>query len=184
MNWLQRFDIWLENFLMNFIPDPETDPRTLPMNLPPEPIQPPIEIKPQPTPREIVLNAAKAALGKDMDNSVSNEVACVASVVSVLSKTPYAFHMKLTYTPFLFNVLKASPQWRVTLTPSAGCLIVSPTKDAAHEGHCGIFVSDTRIASNNSYGVNAGKWTDNYSFPNWVSSFRGLGLHVYIFEPI
>lgn len=45
MNWWQRFDIWLEDFLLNFIPDPETDPKTLPMNQT-DPIQPPIVIVP------------------------------------------------------------------------------------------------------------------------------------------
>lgn len=162
-----------------------------PVNAPDEPVfvesKPvPPPVPPTPTPGELVAEAARAALGKDLtpDDKVPDEVACVAQLMVVINKTPYGLFPNLTFTPYLFNVLKSHPHWRATLTPSPGCIIVSPTV-GDQIGHCGIFLTNTRIASNNSFGTLKGKWTDNYSFQNWVSYFRGvLHLHAYIFEPV
>ncbi len=164
----------LKYFLGTLFSRPE-DVKQNSMNQEPTPIKQ--------TPADEIVAVATSFLGKNPapNDGVPNEVACVDHLCKILDMTSHGLHMKLTFTPYLFNALRISPLWRAVLTPSPGCIIVSPTTPFA-EGHCGIFLTNNRIASNNS---DTGLWQDNYSINAWINSFRLLkGLKVFIFEPI
>lgn len=140
---------------------------------------------PKSDPRAAIVAAVMNGLGKDATpkDEVPDDVACVASVAAILAPTDHALPGSPTFTPVLLQIVRAqTTKWRATLTPSSGCLIISPSVSETNHGHCGIFLSSRRIASNNSA---TGIWEDNYSFENWVNYFKTKkGLHIYIFEPI
>ncbi len=148
---------------------------------PPKPVPPmtvPIE---EPSKRELLALEAKKWLGKDVtpQDNVPDGVACVEVLVKV-AEPIYPELKGLTYTPVLHSVLKMSPKFKATLTPSRGSIIVSPT-EGDNVGHCGIFLSDTEIASNSS---KTGRFEKNYTFDSWIHYFRlNKGLHAYIYEP-
>ena len=189
-NWLLKIRDFLRELAHGTFPRPayDSDPAEHPMNQPnPEPVAeavPPKPIEPKKTPEQIVVEAARSALNRDVTpgDEVPDGVACVAQLVAVLSKTENALPKSLTYTPYLLDVLKSHKKWKATLTPKAGCIIISPTVGETNKGHCGIFLTETRIASNDSQ---SGLWRDNYSFDSWVRYFKtGKSMHVYIFEPV
>lgn len=127
-----------------------------------------------------IIKVAQDSLGKKMNQLVPDEVGCVASLMTVLNLAlPVDTH--LTYTPTLHTYLKSDPAFKGTLTPSAGCIVVAVT-EGENRGHCGIFLTDTRIASNNS---ETGVWEDNYSWQNWIAHFRDKQhLHSYLFQAV
>lgn len=146
----------------------------------PEPTPVPIE-----TPSTVVVRQAEAWLGRDAspNDEASDELGCADSVTSIL-RTIYKDFPHTVSTIELFVDLKSSRYFKATLTPSAGCVVVSP-RIGAQPGHCGIFISSLHIASNNSWGANKGLWTQNYTFDEWVEYFKlEKGLHVYLFEPL
>lgn len=57
--------------------------------------------------------------------------------------------------------------------PKEGDAIISPSgyQANAKTGHIGILLKDHRIASNNSYGINAGKITSNYTLAEWTKKW-------------
>lgn len=122
------------------------------------------------------IDVSKKYLGKD---SVPNEVACAESVCLILQQV-LDFPL-LPLTSDLHNKLKSDPRFEATYFPSRGCVIVSPNKGDKN-GHAGIFITDTRIASNDS---KTGKFKGNFTWPeNWLAVFgpEGRGLHTYIYK--
>ncbi len=154
-------------------PNVDIPPAELPMNQP---------IEEKPAPADLIAKAAIDALGKDLtpDDEIPDEVACVAQIVKVLEPTPYHLKGSLAFTPDLVTYLRNDKRWKATLTPKAGRIVVSPTVGDI-KGHCGIFITDTRIASNDSRN---GKWQDNYSWESWITYFKGKHLRIFIFEPV
>jgi hypothetical protein len=148
-----------------------------------ENLEPPLLEEPIPTMEKTVLaTEAKKWFGQDPTpaDRVPDEVACVNSLVAIAGNL-FPELAGLTYTPTLFNALKKSSNFRATLKPGEGCIVISPTQGNIR-GHCGIFVSDTEIASNSSMD---GLWNKNYTFTSWVNYFKmKRGLHVYLFEVI
>lgn len=149
---------------------------TTPENSPATPITPPKKT----TMSEEIQKAALSWLGKEPtpDDKIPDEVACVSNLVAVL-KGVCDLDPNLTYTPRLFSYLKNDPRFKATLEPKPGYIIVSPTV-GDNIGHCGIFISLDRIASNSS---KTGLWTNNYSYAEWIAYYKiKKGLHIYIFE--
>lgn len=159
------------NSLREFFPPADPTPAK------PEPPPAPIE-----TPNLVLARQAEVFLGRDAspNDKASDELGCADSCSNVI-RTVYKDFPHTISTLTLFQNLKNSPHFKSTLTPAKGCVIISP-RAGAQPGHCGIFLSDTRIASNNS---KTGLWQDNYSVVSWVKYFkRTKGLHVYIFSPL
>lgn len=140
---------------------------------------------PAPTAAQRLADAATAAIGKDVtpDDKIPDEVACVASLVSVIPKD-FGLDANLTYTPALLSALKANPKFKAVLDPQVGTVVVTPTV-GTNTGHCGIYVEPNAIASNNSFGPKKGLWTVNYNRLSWRQYFvTKKGLKTFLFHPI
>lgn len=155
---------------------------------PPEPIKPPTP-PPMPEPVPLVETAAErlaeaaiAMLGTDVtpDDKVPDEVACVSSLVAVVP-AEFGLSKKLTYTPLLVNALDNNDHFERVSVPRKGTIVVSPTQ-GTNVGHCGIYVEDNQIASNNS---KTGKWEVNYTRQSWIAYFGNKKqLRGYLFAPV
>lgn len=142
-----------------------------------------VPIKDMETNQEKLLKTAQGALDTDPSPSdiAQDEFGCSETVCALIKRVFPDFGTYLS-TAELFAALKRDKRFKATLTPTRGSVIVSPrTKDL--NGHAGVFITDERIASNNSIGQSKGLFTGNYTFESWVNDFKfKKGLHVYIFE--
>lgn len=147
---------------------------TVPLTIPPaQPVEPATER---------LAKLAERWIGQDVtpQDEVPDEVACVESLVRV-AQPLYPELKGLTYTPILHSVLKMNKRFKATLTPKRGVIVVSPTK-GDNKGHCGIFLSDQKICSNQSA---TGKWLQNYDWSSWIAFYKDKKkLHTYLYEPL
>lgn len=135
-----------------------------------------------PPAREKILQAARDALGTDASpmNLAPQELSC-AEAVSNIVKRVYPSFMMTVSTIELDRFLTNSPYFKSTKIPKPGSIINSP-RIGGNPGHCGIFLTTNRIASNDS---KTGKFKDNYSFDSWAREMRDRrGLKIFIYEPI
>ncbi len=133
------------------------------------------------TRREEILEAAKSWLGKDASpaNKATNDHSCSESVSNVLNGV-LTFPSVLS-TAELDHFLDRSGDFVPTKIPKPGTIIVSPRTNTVL-GHCGIFLTADRIASNTSAD---GIWRDNYDLKSWVAEMRGVrGLHVFMYDAV
>lgn len=149
-------------------------------------------VKPEPpkvetpivTKADLFVQALKNSIGHDLSpkNLAPQELSCAEGMSNILNSIFPDFPKDVTYTPDLFKKLKAYPQYfKPTLTPSKGCVIISPTVKDTH-GHVGGMISATEIVSNSS---KTGTIESNYTFDQWVNKYKiENGLRVYIFEII
>lgn len=110
----------------------------------------------------------------------TDELGCAESVSNLIKKVFPDFPIILG-TADLFWKLKIDRRFKLVTTPIKGCIIVSPKVNQTY-GHTGIFITEFRIASNNS---KTGLFQGNYDWPNsWIATFGtgGRGLHSYIFS--
>lgn len=165
MKWL--FLLW--DILLKAYQTPKMPP---PVILPPEPIEPP---------NLVFIRQAEAWLGRDASplDKAPDTLGCAESVSNIIRTIIPSFPYTVS-TIRLYEALKESRRFKGTLTPSKGCIVVSP-RIGDQPGHCGIFISDDRIASNNSQ---RGIWEDNYTWDSWIKYFKGKGLRIHLFEPI
>lgn len=133
-----------------------------------------------------LYDVAKANLGIDVTpkDEVSDEYAC-AHVVSTLMRMIYPETPIITGTASLYEWLLKQPTWKITDSPDAGDIIISPTSygNGKVVGHVGILMENDLIASNNSYGVYRGKLTENFTIFSWRKRYGILGaLPVFFFR--
>lgn len=144
----------------------------------PEPM--PIPMK---TNQEKLIEIAQNALDTDVSPAdlAGDELGCAESVSNLIKEIFPDFSIILG-TSLLFSILKKDKRFKATLTPHIGCIVLSPAQGEIH-GHTGIFITNDRIASNDS---GTGMWKGNYDWNSWVDTFgvRGRGLHTYLFEII
>jgi hypothetical protein len=151
---------------------------TTPPTIPPAPPQPT-----PPAPTDALAAAAASWLGKDASpkNLAPQEVSCAEGVSNIAHSVYPDFPAEILSTADLEVELQKSTRFTPVLTPQKGCVIVSPRTPTIN-GHTGIFISDTEIASNSSA---TGKFEKNYTFEDWVKMFKvGRGLHVYLYRPL
>jgi hypothetical protein len=134
------------------------------------------------TNQEKLLRFTQQALDTDVSpqDLAKDELGCAESVSNLIKKVFPDFPIFLS-TADLFWKLKIDKRFKITTTPSRGCLIISPKQNGVF-GHTGIFLTETRIASNDSKN---GLFQGNYNWPeNWINTFGsgGRGLHTYIFD--
>lgn len=184
MNWWQRLDIWLENFLLNFIPDPETDPKTLPMNAPDDNYEGPRADAILVVASDALAQTAWNFLGKDASplNRAPQELSCAEGVVNIINTTwPGTLRETIVGTDVLYEEMKRSPRFKGVLEPVIGCIEISP-RTMTTNGHVGIYTDSDRIASNDS---KTGKFNKNYTRQSWRDVFiKGRGLKAYLFQPV
>jgi hypothetical protein len=136
-----------------------------------------------------LLDVCKENLGKDASprDTANDSVGCVDSVTTIMRQVrPETPHMLST---ILFNAWLENPVNGYRFVDEMEeylpeDIIVSPT-EGERTGHCGIFMEDGLIASNNSFGINKGWWTQNYVIKTWVDYFsKKQKLPVYIYRKI
>lgn len=183
---VQKVDFELVSFIVSLVRwafglDEPAAPLVIPPE-PPKPIEPPVPAPKVETAAERLVEAGVAALGMDMtpDDKVPDEVACVAQLVAIVP-AEFGLSRSLTYTPNLKNALDANPKFKRVQDPHRGTIVVSVTEGEQH-GHCGLYLEDDSIASNNS---NNGKWEVNFNRAKWRSYFGDkLGLKGYLYDPV
>lgn len=178
--------VWVQN-IVNFVLSILSKSTTsMPSIHPTTPVEQPAPSTPvKETLGQRIVAEAESWLNQDPtpDDVVPDDVACVSSLVKVTAPV-LNFDLKLSYTPDLYNVLLKDKRFKLVSTPTPGTIVISPTKGQQH-GHCGVYLTDNLIASNNSFGGVKGLWTQNYSRQEWRDYFgTKLGLVGYLFAPV
>ena len=125
-------------------------------------------------------------LGTDVTprDTTQDSVACVDVGTTIIRE----IHPEV---PYMVSTIEADKWfsnpingWKRENQPSKDCIIISPT-EGQKIGHFGFVMSDGVIASNNSYGINAGKITKNYTWSLWTRRFGAeLGLRVNLYKKL
>ena len=149
-----------------------------PVFIPPEP-------EPQLTNAEKLVKVAVALLGKDASpmQLSPQELSCAEGVSFIIHQVFPDFPANVVSTIELDSILDNSPHYfKDTKLPGEGCIIISPREDEK-PGHCGIFVTNREIASNDSA---TGLFISNYTWDSWVKTFREKrGLkHIFLYQPL
>lgn len=173
--------VWVQN-IVNFVLNLLSKQAPIPSTMTVEQPQPST-----PTPESLgqkIAAEAESYLNQDPtpDDIVPDDVACVSSLVKVTSRV-LNLDPKMSSTDVLYDVLLKDARFKLVDTPTPGTIVVSPTKGQQH-GHCGVYITDNLIASNNSFGGVKGLWTQNYDRKSWIDYFgTKLGLTGYLFAP-
>jgi hypothetical protein len=115
-----------------------------------------------------LYDVTKARLGTDVTplDEVVDDVACAHSLTTLM-KIAYPETPIMTGTATLYEWLLKQATWKKVDVPEPSDIIISPTGYGRGIGHCGVIMENDIIASNNSYGVYAGKFTENYTLTSW-----------------
>jgi hypothetical protein len=124
------------------------------------------------TMKPTLADVANKYLGKDVTpkDEVSDDVAC-ASTLTTLMKELYKETPHITGTWTLWDWLSKQKTWQQVNEPQRGDIIISPTGSGIGIGHCGVVMDNGLIASNNSFGVHAGKLIENYTIESWGGKY-------------
>lgn len=124
-----------------------------------------------------ILQLATEKLGTDFtdDKKVNDDVSCSFAVTTILNEADPNFPI-ITGTAQLDSYL--TKHWERIYEPEAGCVVVSPTGEGDNpdmpNGHCGIYLNNTDIASNSSA---TGLWTQNYTRESWRERYYYKGKY-------
>lgn len=146
-------------------------------------IQNSINMEPVKTNKEKLADIANSYIGKDASpkNLAPKELSCAEGVSNIIQELYSDFPSSVLSTAELDHFLTKSTHFAYTKFPRKGCVINSP-RNASKNGHCGIYVTDTEIASNDS---STGRFERNYTIDSWVKEMRGnRDLKIYFYEPI
>lgn len=121
------------------------------------------------TKQELLLEEAEKWLGQDAspEDIAPDEVGCAESVSNIIANV-LPFYRSVKATTSLQTMLDTSKNFRRTLLPSSGCIIVSPRTKTTY-GHAGIVGRRGKIISNDS---STGKMEENYTFDEWIKEFK------------
>jgi hypothetical protein len=132
------------------------------------------------TNEEKLLKLAIASLDTDVspDDLANDELGCAESLSTLIRKVLPDFPILLS-TKDLDMKLFIDKRFKRVNLPNKGRIIISP-RTPAKPGHCGLWITNDRIASNNSYN---GLFQGNYTWESWVEEFiYKRKLHIYIYE--
>lgn len=111
-------------------------------------------------------------------DGVKDEVGC-AETLSTLIKKIYPDFPVIFSTKNLDWKLYSDKRFKRITEPELGCIIISPRNNIQF-GHCGVFITSQRIASNNSQ---TGLFQGNYFWDSWIREFKDKrGLKIYIYK--
>lgn len=129
----------------------------------------------------LLLNAAKAAVGRDISPK-ENELGCAEAVSHLINSTIGDFPIVFS-TATLFTNLKADKRFKATLDLEPGCIIISPTgkgNGAIKHGHAGVTGEHGYIYSNDSKKFT---WEMNFTFDGWKRYYKLKGNYpIYLFK--
>ena len=140
------------------------------------------------------LDVCTAALGTDASpkDEAPDELGCVNTLTELMRKV-YPNTPSLLGTPKLKEYLFDGGEWYLVNnvmepdTPKAGDIYLSVTGEGLRGtvGHCGVYMEDNTIASNNSFGRNKGKFTKNHTPSTWDKRYTvGQKMKLYIFRKL
>jgi hypothetical protein len=118
---------------------------------------------------------------------VPDDLACAETVSTLIKKALPDFPV-IQSTKTLDMKLFTDKRFKRELEPKRGRIVISPSVvdksgTITTHGHVGICISDDRIASNNSFGTNKGKFTGNYSWTEWIEEFKNKqNLRIYVYS--
>jgi len=140
------------------------------------------EIKKQlePTMNERFLKICLDALDTDVTpkDLVSDEFACAEVVSTLIQKILPDFKIYPS-TQDLDAKMFLDKRFKRITEPEIGAIIISP-RTRTQYGHCGVFITSQRIASNNSQ---TGLFQGNYFWDSWIREFKDKrGLKIYIYK--
>jgi hypothetical protein len=143
------------------------------------------------TMQEKFIKTCLDALDTDvtLQDTTPDFVACAETVSTLIKKVFTDFPIIVGTKELDWKLFSDKRFQRITI-PEIGCIVVSPSKTDPKgaiitHGHTGAFITSERIASNNSLGVNKGKFTGNYSWEEWIKYFKEtLGLKIYLYKII
>lgn len=144
-----------------------------------KPMEEVIEIPKEKTNKEKFLETVLFVEGLDPtpEDSIDDEIAC-SEVMSTLLKKVFPDFPILPSTRDLDLKLFSDKRFERILVPEKGAIVVSP-RTATTYGHVGVFITDTKIMSNDSW---TGKFIRNYNWSSWIKEFktkRGLSIYLY-----
>lgn len=125
--------------------------------------------------KKTLLQVCTDALGTDASPSdeAPDELGCANSVTELLRKVyPETPKINGTWTLYQY-LLNPKNKWKQVNEYEAECVVISPTGLGTGTGHTGIVMEDNTIASSNSFGLNKGRFTKNYTPQVWEKKYTG-----------
>lgn len=132
------------------------------------------------TNEEKFIKVCQEALDTDPStpDGVKDEVAC-AETMSILLKKVFPDFPTIVSTKDLDAKMFLDKRFKRMDLPNKGRIIISPRTDKKF-GHVGMFLTNDRIASNDS---RTGLFQGNYTWDSWVEEFKyKRGLRIFIYE--
>ena len=139
--------------------------------------------------RKTLLGVAESYLGKDAspNNQAVPELAC-AETITFLLKQVYPETPIITGTYSLYDYLRKPTSNFIQLKePVAGCIALAVTGmgKKGTNGHAWIVFEDGTWGSNNSYGINKGKFTKNYTYQTAKKRYTDeQSMEIYFFNHV
>lgn len=134
----------------------------------------------EPTMQEKFLKVCLNALDTDPStpDGVRDEVGCADTVSTLLKKVFPDFPIIYSTKDLDWKLFQDKRFARIT-QPEKGCIIISPRTNTEF-GHCGVFITSERIASNNS---KTGLFQGNYDWMSWIKEMKDKrGLRIYLYQ--
>ena len=135
------------------------------------------------------LDVCTAHLGVDVtpEDRIADEVACAITVTTLLKKV-YPDVPLIDGTWTLYDYMRKPTSNFIQLQePEARCIAIAPTGTGKRNtvGHVWVVMDDGTWASNNSYGVYAGKFTKNYTHETAKKKYTDVqGMPLYFYKHV
>lgn len=111
-------------------------------------------------------------------DTVDDEVGCADTVSHLLKKVFPDFPI-LVSTKDLDHKMFMDKRFKRMEIPNRGRIVISPRTNTKY-GHVGVFITNERIASNDS---RTGLFQGNYTWESWIEEFKfKRKLKIYIYE--
>ena len=136
---------------------------------------------PKPNVQGDIAKAAEEAVGTDLSpqNLAPQELSCAEGLSNLIHAIVVDILPRMISTIELKNSLDDCKKFDRVLKPKRGTIIVSP-RIGNTPGHCGIFVNEKDIISNDS---KTGTMQKNYTYSSWVGEmFVRRKLHIYFWD--
>lgn len=138
-----------------------------------------------------LYEAAKNALGTDASSNdeAPDELGCADTVSHIIKAAfgEYFTGRNIVSTRVLYQKLRDSSEYVEARIPTPGCIVISPTgysRQPGQVGHVGIVMLDGGIASNNSFGPNKGRFTENFTNESWQQYYGAKGFWTKYYRPV
>lgn len=134
-----------------------------------------------------LVDIARKYLGTDASPSdkAPDELGCSESVTTILKSLYPETPIILGTWTLWFYLRDPKNGWVEIPEYEEGAVVISPTGTGEGTGHTGICMGENIIASNNSFGVFKGKFTENYTTELWNRRYKEKqGMPVLYFKHV